>query len=505
MPNKSIAREYKSFRFSVKATDDAQGLIEAYGSIFDVLDLGDGWVRDIVKPGAFKRTIQNNKSRVQAGKANFLSMMLWNHDTEHFLPIGGWYDLKEDTSGLLGKGKIAIDTNLGNDVYKLIKGGFIDEFSIGYDIPDGGAHYDKDDPGVRYLTELRLWEISPVIFAMNQEALLVGVKSMDQKLQIKSVCGDTSLPIGPRDASWSGSTAHSQIVSWATKEDGTIDPSKMKKVHLKVDGEVENISSYGYPFCNITDGDPIINVGGVKACAGALSGARGADAGGDTAGMQAKVTTMYNRINKKYPDDTPLVPPWKEKAMGSVLQRKTLLDHYNEEMCEDLLGDWSDVYLCSLTKAIMDAYTIGDEVAVDIGEALDAFKALVLEKFVPQTLACDLARYIADNSINTVASMMLNGENSGWGYMSQASRRQQKRGAAISAANQELIKAHCANIKSMVAEHSKAITSAADDFATTIQGAEQPYTGADPGTPEEGQQEGKGLDAALQELRLLRK
>jgi len=163
---------HKNVSFQVKAIDDEQGLIEAYGSVFNNVDQGD----DLVKPGAFKRTIQNSKSRVQAGKSKFLAPMLWQHDQER--PIGGWYELAEDSHGLKCKGQIILTTQLGRDVYELIKSGVIDQFSIGYDIPQGGASYNAKE-GYRELKELRLWEISVVTFAMNTEALLTGVKRHD--------------------------------------------------------------------------------------------------------------------------------------------------------------------------------------------------------------------------------------------------------------------------------------------------------------------------------------
>lgn len=163
---------HKNVTFNCKAVDDEQGLIEAYGSVFDNVDQGD----DMVRPGAFKRTIQNSKSRVKAGKSTFLIPMLWQHDANQ--PIGGWYDLGEDAHGLKAKGKIILSTKLGQDVYNLIKEGVLDQFSIGYDIPQGGASYNAKE-GYRELKELRLWEISVVTFAMNTEALLTGVKSHD--------------------------------------------------------------------------------------------------------------------------------------------------------------------------------------------------------------------------------------------------------------------------------------------------------------------------------------
>lgn len=163
---------HKTVTFQCKAVDDEQGLIEAYGSVFDNVDQGD----DMVRPGAFKRTIQNSKSRVKAGKSTFLIPMLWQHDANQ--PIGGWYDLGEDAHGLKAKGKIILSTKLGQDIYNLIKEGVLDQFSIGYDIPQGGASYNAKE-GYRELKELRLWEISVVTFAMNTEALLTGVKSHD--------------------------------------------------------------------------------------------------------------------------------------------------------------------------------------------------------------------------------------------------------------------------------------------------------------------------------------
>lgn len=166
--------QHKSFPFSVKAVDDEQGIIEAYGSVFDNTDEGG----DVVRPGAFTRTINFSKQRVKAKKATYLAVMLWQHDPH--MPIGGWTDLKEDAHGLLCKGQIVLSTQQGKEAYELIKAGIINEFSIGYDIPTGGANWDSKE-SIRNLTELRLWEVSPVTFAMNSEALLVGVKAKKDK------------------------------------------------------------------------------------------------------------------------------------------------------------------------------------------------------------------------------------------------------------------------------------------------------------------------------------
>ena len=96
---------------------------------------------------------------------------------------------------------------------------------------------------------------------------------------------------------------------------------------------------------------------------------------------------MIGRINSQFNPDPKWEAPWEKNDDGkrshmntSTKQLKTLLEHYNEEMAGDLLEDWQDVYVCSLTCAILDAFTIGDQPEQDISDALDAFKELVLSQ-----------------------------------------------------------------------------------------------------------------------------
>ncbi|MCR4331302.1 MAG: HK97 family phage prohead protease, partial [Sulfuricaulis sp.] len=59
--------------------------------------------------------------------------------------------------------------------YALMKGGALDGMSIGYDVLQGGAKILES--GIRILTGLKLWEISPVTFGMNPLAGIDGVKN----------------------------------------------------------------------------------------------------------------------------------------------------------------------------------------------------------------------------------------------------------------------------------------------------------------------------------------
>ncbi len=234
---------------------------------------------------------------------------------------------------------------------------------------------------------------------------------------------------------------------------------------------------------------------------------------GDKDAIKKKVETLYSKINSKYPNDTELVAPWKGdgKMDTQPKEKKTLLEHYYEETCEDLLEDWQDVYVCSLTAAIFDALTIGDTPQTDISDALDAFKTLVLEKFVAQAVECGLSQYLSDNdySFNPSESTIHNGGDTYpmyGGYMSRGKPLARKAGRAISASNADKIQGaadglHDAADTAMAAmkEHTKAVHSAANDLATIIQGSEQAY-GTDPGDAGD-RQEGKSTTPATSHTR----
>lgn len=152
--------ESKTFNFELKASDDNTGIIEGYLSVFNNVDQG----KDMVLPGAFKRTLQNSKKRMSDTGKKFLFPVLWQHDQEQ--PIGGGSDAKEDSHGLYVVFQLDMDTQKGRETYSAYKKGYMDQLSIGYDVID--KKWNKD---IRELIELRLWEGSTVTFAMNEEAL----------------------------------------------------------------------------------------------------------------------------------------------------------------------------------------------------------------------------------------------------------------------------------------------------------------------------------------------
>ena len=146
---------------AVKDQDD-EGGFEGYASVFGNADLGN----DVVVEGAFAKSIARRGAKGVK--------MLYQHDAKQ--PIGVYDEITEDERGLRVKGRLALGTQRGREVYELMKMGAIDGLSIGYRVDAKG--YDYDDKGKRrYLKSVDLMEISAVTFPMNPKARVQAVKS----------------------------------------------------------------------------------------------------------------------------------------------------------------------------------------------------------------------------------------------------------------------------------------------------------------------------------------
>ena len=135
--------------------DEKAGIVKGYGSVFGNVD-SDG---DIINRGAYKKTIEENGSRVK---------YLYQHDMDK--PLGKIVNLGEDDKGLYFEAEIP-KTTLGKDVIELMKAGVITENSVGI-LP-----IQKDNSGeYRQINEVKLYEISAVTLAANDQAILLDVK-----------------------------------------------------------------------------------------------------------------------------------------------------------------------------------------------------------------------------------------------------------------------------------------------------------------------------------------
>ena len=151
----------KHLRVAAEIKASAEGVIEGYGSVFGNVDS----YGDIVMPGAFEVTLRS---------APRLPAMLWQHDAAE--PIGVWSEMREDKRGLWVKGQLALGTQRGREALELIQLGALTGLSIGYRTVK--STYDEQT-GVRSLSELELWEVSPVTFPANEAARITGAKASE--------------------------------------------------------------------------------------------------------------------------------------------------------------------------------------------------------------------------------------------------------------------------------------------------------------------------------------
>jgi len=147
-----------------------EGVFEAIVAAYNLDSVGDK-----ITPGAFAATLAEWKSTGDP------IPVLWSHmshDPEYH--IGEVLEAEERPEGLWVKARI--DTDPGTkaaQVYKLLKGRRVTQFSFAYDVEEGAWVDEKDGEGYYELRKLKLYEVGPTLIGANQATELLDVKSAD--------------------------------------------------------------------------------------------------------------------------------------------------------------------------------------------------------------------------------------------------------------------------------------------------------------------------------------
>ena len=169
----------KNFAADVRAkADDAAdgaaelGQIEAYASVFDVVDS----YGDVVRRGAFADTLNRWQER---GKT---IPLLYGHDFKNpFMNIGGVTSAVEDERGLKITADLDMDNPTAVQVLRLIKAGRLSEMSFAFQYVDAGmATVDGEE--VFEVRSVDLYEVSVVPVGANRETEIVSAKSARELL-----------------------------------------------------------------------------------------------------------------------------------------------------------------------------------------------------------------------------------------------------------------------------------------------------------------------------------
>lgn len=167
--------------FLTKASD--QGVVEAIVAVMGNVDDGG----DILHPGAFSKTISERSGKIKVldshrtdSTSRLIGKPLEMRELgKQELPPDLLMHYPDATGGLWTKTQFLVDTPEGEGAFKRIKAGVLDEWSIGYDALDtdySKITKDGKEITVRNLRTCKLYEYSPVLWAMNSATATLSAK-----------------------------------------------------------------------------------------------------------------------------------------------------------------------------------------------------------------------------------------------------------------------------------------------------------------------------------------
>lgn len=146
-------RELRSQRGAITAQE---GKLVGYAAVFGSRSQDLGGFVEVIAPGAFTRTLDHGGDVVVS----------FNHDVNLLLgrTSSGTARLSVDEVGLRYEVDVP-DTSLGKDVLELARRGDLNGSSFTFSTTSSGSEWSTDDNGVRVrtLTEVRLFELGPVV------------------------------------------------------------------------------------------------------------------------------------------------------------------------------------------------------------------------------------------------------------------------------------------------------------------------------------------------------
>lgn len=303
----------------VKVVDDNEdnpsGFLEGYASVFGNVDLGG----DVVFRGAFAKTL---RERLRKGFIKIVDSHRAFVGTESV--IGIVREAKEDDHGLWFKGPFSSVTR-AQEIRTKIKEGLLDALSFGYDIVKAETN---PDSGVLELKELKLYEVSVVIWGMNPKAKPTVVKAAIP-FQDFGIVDNTSAP-------WDAAAAKKRIQSWVSSDDpsdwGATQWTKLRRCYLWYDNSNPTVlGSYKFPVVDIADGNPKYMF---RAAVAALVRVRGSsgDWSSDRDKLEGHLKRIYKKFDQEFPEKSQVVDGY-EQVLDSL---RHTADHIRGKQVSDL-------------------------------------------------------------------------------------------------------------------------------------------------------------------------
>jgi uncharacterized protein len=151
------------------------GTFAGYASVFSKPIPHPFFGFDIVAPGAFAKTLSTRgASQIK---------MLWQHGLVSPDPVGEWTSITEDDRGLHVTGQLFMELSGAADRLILLRKGAINSLSIGFSSQSKKNTFDPET-NTRTLSEVELFEISPVTFPAQVSAKIRSVKSAQSLITV---------------------------------------------------------------------------------------------------------------------------------------------------------------------------------------------------------------------------------------------------------------------------------------------------------------------------------
>ena len=164
-----------SFEIKAATEDQAPGTFSGYGSVFNTVDS----YNDTIAKGAFRQSLKEWKATKKLPKMLLQHGGGWFGSPSDNLPIGKWDEMREDDTGLYVEGRLfEVDTDRLKETSAALRSGELDGLSIGFLTRKSKMN---EDTGIRTLTEVKLFEVSPVLFPANPPARITSVKGEDEE------------------------------------------------------------------------------------------------------------------------------------------------------------------------------------------------------------------------------------------------------------------------------------------------------------------------------------
>lgn len=181
-----MQRETRAFvvdELRIDKQNDKSKII-GHAAVFNSLSHDLGGFREQIAPGAFADAVKNDDIRA-----------LFNHNPDYILGRNksGTLRVWEDSTGLA----IEIDppdTQVARDLMISLERGDITQMSFGFSVKPGGQNWAEDSEGqaIRTLTDVNLFDISPVTYPAYPETD-VAKRSLDDYKLTKKVDFDLTI------------------------------------------------------------------------------------------------------------------------------------------------------------------------------------------------------------------------------------------------------------------------------------------------------------------------